>query len=127
MSTDERERSHIQWLQHRAHRVQPALGFEGGNVGIPVELDQIAKRQAARKAELNAEAPLKKLVLAAQREGLVEWDYWDDRAYPPSIIYPSFDVEPDPYEGDHTVGSWQEAAALVETYRRLREDLKQAA
>jgi hypothetical protein len=98
-----------------------------GTYRRPVELDQIAKRQAARKAELNAEAPLKKLVLAAQREGLVEWDYWDDRAYPPSIIYPSFDVEPDPYEGDHTVGSWQEAAALVETYRRLREDLKQAA
>lgn len=96
-----------------------------GSYRRPAALDQIAKKKAARKSELTAEAPLKKIVLAAQRAGLVEWDYWTDRAYPPSIIYPSFSLDDndDPYEGDHTCDTWEQAVELVETYRALRAKL----
>lgn len=102
-----------------------------GDYQHPAEaLAKIESAKAKRKAVLNKDAPLKRKVLQAQREGLVEWDYWDDRTYPPSIIYPGSwwrDAEvkgiADPYEGDHDGGDWAGAAQLVETYRAIRSKL----
>jgi len=94
----------------------------------PSLLDRIEKKRAQRKAELDAVAPAKRLLLKAKAEGIVEWDYWDDKEYPPSIIYPGeklrdLDDDADPYEGDHTCDLWEDAVKMVERYRKLAQVL----
>ena len=103
----------------------------GGEYRHPVDaLEKIATKVADRKAVLNKDAAHKRVVAQARREELVEWDFWDDKAYPPSVIYPGRwwrDAEAagiaDPYEGDHDGGDWAGAAELVETYRKIKESL----
>ena len=95
-----------------------------GDYKHPDLLDRIEAKKAKRKAELAAVAPAKRALLKAKADGIVEWDYWDRREDPPSIIYPGealrgLDDEDDPYDGDHTCDLWEDAVKMIEIYREL--------
>ena len=103
-----------------------------GSFKKPTALAEIADKQARRKAELDRDAPHRRTVAQAKREGLVSWDYWDDRTYPPSLLYPGNwwptaedgeDEITDPYEGDHDSGDWAQAAEMCDTYRKIKNSL----
>lgn len=99
-----------------------------GEYTRPALLDKIEAATAQRKAELAKVAPAKRALLKAKADGIVEWDYWDDKNYPPSILYPGealrgLDDDADPYEGDHTTMGLEDAVEMIEAYRQLAKQL----
>ena len=110
----------------RRARVTEVYEVVGSYTHPTQALARIEEKKLKRRAELDRELPAKRKVLAAIREGLVTYDYWDDRTYPPSLLYPGNwwpDDMTDPREGNHETGDWSDALELVEEYRAIKNKL----